>query len=366
MSKVPRSEKEASSFITSPCRLHKPAKLSAGWPLQKSPSRQPPSEQDRSFDPSLQIGPVVQAKGHAQDLWPQHRQENEKGNGRRRRHHTSHTKYSDFQSVESAQSMVNINGALCQDYLAETSEVLPNAFDKEFRLQSCATGVPSFEQKFLTYGGIDSVGDNIDQTYLPNLDFEPFRYDLSTHSAPPTNQIELVSFRANSQLQTTFPPNPDPDPESTSHGAIPSFFFRSSSDRLSQQASLSRPLQIGDEVHITDHQGNDSTGQVTYQVTQIDPTKGLYTIVPLPRALLAPPNKLVRAPIPNLGFASVFQPEVQLRNGKQEVDFEEIDFGVAKRRWVVNGERRCAVESWTCAGTVHEGIGDEEIAAEWV
>lgn len=351
------------SSIRSPSRSSKPTQLPTGWPLQNLLDQQPVSEQDLHFDSSLQIGPVVQASDASRDYQLKLYEGNGRCNSWRQQRNPTEKKHSDFQPVKSAHSLANVNAVLHQDYAIEAVQFLPNAFYEEFLLQSHVTGEHPLEQSTRDCSDVNLFDETIDQSHVPELDFKSFWTQPSDPKASSADQVEINSPSANNEPRTPFVENTDPNTNSSS--AIPNFFFRSPSHRLSQQTSLSRPLQPGDEVHLTDQQGDDSTGQVTYRITQVDHVNGLCNIIPLPRTLIAPSSRLVRAPIPHLGFASVFQPKSQPKGERQEADFEEVDFGVAKRRWVTNGERRYTVESWTCTGKLHDGIGDEEIAVEW-
>ncbi|KAK5945791.1 hypothetical protein PMZ80_002999 [Knufia obscura] len=120
----------------------------------------------------------------------------------------------------------------------------------------------------------------------------------------------------------------------------------------------SRPIQIGDEVHILDPERNDRSGMVTYIVTGF--TAGGLCSIRLKADMFVPVDRLLRTQVSYLAQVSVFQPRVQVRDGKPQVRMEEVDAGLVMDRTVVNGSRRYTVVNGE-TGRSHEGLGDDMI-----
>lgn len=104
----------------------------------------------------------------------------------------------------------------------------------------------------------------------------------------------------------------------------------------------SRPIQIGDEVHVLDPQRNDQSGVVTYTVTSMTSEGDICSIRPI-RDPVVPTSRLLRAQVHYNDLVQVFQPKLHTRNGHQTLTVEAVGSGFVKERTLVDGERKYTV-----------------------
>lgn len=347
------NKKKAINSTASPAKL---AKLPDGWPLCNPPKKQSPRTQEP--DLSLHIGPVVQAsktdRNHLLSIHPQTGQ----GQGFVQADGCDTGSGPQGQWYENLEDMVHpISPANSPFDYVNTPNKLASS------LASAATE-SAFRHRSLVESNLGGMNQDADQSYKTSP-IHGLWLDTSDQSQQSATQFKLDNV--NDKITTNLPSSSyRADLSSSPNNIIPNLFSRPPSHRLSQQSTLIQPLQIGDEVHLTDSEGNDPTGHITYKITQIEASTGVCTLVPVPRPLYARLGRLIRAPIPHDGFASVFQATKHTKNGKQETRIEEVDFGVVKQREVEHGQRRYIVESWTRLGVLHTGLGDDSIAAGWM
>lgn len=333
--------------LSSPSPLQQPFPLPQSWPLWEQVDQEQPAR--LTFDPSWeQIGDITRANQHSRNL-PLH-------------------------SSEQALALQSI------DYFTSEDGRITIRQQQENSVLAGAQNAPPQRlpelppNRVLDFGTVSQLDGllNPDPSPLPKTSSQrevSFGQRLTPQRSPvprrqaayeSTRRLSAGSVKQESCTSTRSSPTlPDPYVHNpTNDGFEPQELI--SLPSIAQMTDHNRPTKIGDEVHILDPQHNARSGVVTYTVTDVTPN-GMCSVRPT-ADLVVPIQRLLRTRIPYLSLATVFQPQLHTKNGKQEIRSEEVNYGHVTERTVVGGNRKYTVVN--CGtGQTYKDLDDSMIGS---